>query len=323
MASVTAFKARLAFDGSVGSRPLHPDRLSASTAAAQHGLLNHAQARAAGVQDRARHYRRRTGRYERVLPKVDRIGGAVQSWHQEVVAALLWAGPGSVASHRCAAALWGFDSCPRGPVEITTLRNLRSDDAKHVVIHRYQTLLPDEVETLGDIKLTGVARTLLDLAAVVRSGRLEAAMDSALRRKQVTLPQLRLTLSRNARRGRRGIRAFRRALDLRDHSYVPLHPGLEKKIWRLIEASDLPTPLREYPIIEGGKEIYRIDFAYPDGMLAIEADGWEYHSDRGSWSNDQGRSNVLTVRGWRLLRFTEEDATERPHELIATIFSSL
>jgi very-short-patch-repair endonuclease len=307
----------------VTSQAFHPDRLSASTAAAQHGVLNQTQARAAGVSDRARQYRRRTGRYERVLPKVDRIAGSVQTWHQQVVGALLWAGPASVASHRCAAALWGFDSCPPGSVEITSPRNLRCEIAEHVTIHRYQVLTEDEVETLGDIRLTAPPRTLLDLAAVVRSDRLDAAMDSALRRKQVTLPQLRLTLSRNARRGRRGIQAFRRALDVRDGGYVASHRGLQKKIWRLIEASDLPTPLQEYPVIEGDKEIYRIDFAYPDRMMAIEADGWEFHSDRRSWSNDQGRSNVLTIRGWRLLRFTDQDATETQDDLIAMIFDSL
>lgn len=275
------------------------------------------------MSDRARNYRRRTGRYERVLPTVERIGGAGETWEQQVLAALLWAGDGSAASHRCAAALWTFDSCPPGPVEITTPRNLRSEEAPHVTIHRYSVLLPEEVSTAGGIRLTAPARTLLDLAAVVSSQRLEVAIDSALRHKQVTLPDLRLALSRNARRGRRGVQAFRRALDLRDNSYVAQHSGLEKKVWRLIDRSDLPTPLREYPVIDSGREVYRIDFAYPDRMLAIEADSWEHHSDRISWSKDHGRSNVLTSRGWRVLHFTHEHVVARPDYVIQTIRHSL
>lgn len=319
----TARAAKFELDPTMSTNPLHPDRLCASTAASQHGLLNSAQVKAAGVADGARRHRRKTGRYERVLPKVDRIGGVRDSWEQRVMAALLWAGPGSVASHRCAAAVWGFDSCPPGQVEITTPRHLRSGAAKDIVIHRYQKILPDEIQTVGQVDVTGPARTLLDVAAVVHSVRLEVALDSALRRKQVTVPELRLTLALNASRGRRGVQAFRRALDLRDGSFRPPHQGLERKVWSLIKRSDLPIPLREYPIIEAGRETYRIDFAYPDRMLAIEADGWAHHSDRISWSKDQRRSNVLTTRGWRVLHFTQEDVRNRPQQLIEEIRRSL
>ena len=323
MSPVTPSSFRVRSDSGVGSQSLHPDRICASTAASQYGLLNHAQTQAAGVSAKAVGYRRRTGRYERVLPKVERVGGAADCWEQQVVGALLWAGEGSAASHRCAAGLWRFDSCGRDLVEITTPRNLRSEDGKHVLIHRYSSLLPDEVETIGSIRVTAPARTLLDLAAVVPTDRLEIAMDSALRRKQTTLPELRLALSRNARRGRRGVQAFRRSLDLRDSSYVPPHPGLERKLRALIESSDLPQPLREYPVIQNGKEIYRLDFAYPDRMLAIEADSWEHHSDRISWSKDQGRGNVLTPLGWRVLHFTHEHVTVHPAYVIDTIRKSL
>lgn len=91
----------------------------------------------------------------------------------------------------------------------------------------------------------------------------------------------------------------------------------------MIFSSDLPRPVREYPVIENEREIYRIDLAYPDQMLAIEADSWEHHSDRISWSKDHARSNVLTVRGWRVLRFTYEDAVGRPDYVIEMIKRSL
>ena len=323
MVAATAANDDVRLTDEMSTHARHPDRLCAATAASQHGVLNSTQCRAAGLTDGARQHRRRTGRLEPVLPTVDRIGGATETWEQQVMAALLWAGPGSVASHRCAAALWRFDSCPQGLVEITTPRHLRSAAADHIVIHRYQVLRPDEIDSCGEIQVTAAARTLLDLAAVVSANRLESAMDSGLRRGQVTLPQLRLTLARNARRGRRGVQAFRRALDLRDGSFVALHPGLERRLWKLIGTSGLPLPLREYPVIEGGKQIYRIDFAYPDAMLAIEADGWEHHSDRMSWSRDQGRSNVLTARGWRLLRFTYQDLDQTPDDVVSAIRRSL
>lgn len=176
---------------------------------------------------------------------------------------------------------------------------------------------------MGPLRLTTPPRTLLDLAAVVPRSRLEVAMDSCLRRRLATVEDLQATLDRHARSGRRGVRSFREALSLRSPAYRPPHSALERKLWRLIASSPLPTPVREHPVVEGGREIYRIDFAYPEHMLAIEADGWTYHSDRLAWSSDQVRANVLTVRGWRVLRFTHHDVTNRRGWIIETISRSL
>jgi hypothetical protein len=41
------------------------------------------------------------------------------SWEQRVLAAVLEAGPGAVASHLAAAALWRFEGISRGQVEVT------------------------------------------------------------------------------------------------------------------------------------------------------------------------------------------------------------
>jgi hypothetical protein len=298
------------------------ERLLASTARAQIGLINSRQLRAAGIYPEAQRHRRETGRLEPLLPKILRVGGAPETWKQKLLAVQLWGGPDAFVSHRSAAALWGFDGCPPGgPLEVTSGRCLRSVRAVDVTAHRYTVLYTDEVGELGPFRLTGPARTLLDLAAVVRLDRLEIAMDSALRLKLVSADLLQLTLERHARRGRRGVRAFRAALQARGLGYVPPHAGLERKLARLIGDSDLPPPVREHPIVENGRELYRIDFAYPDRLLAIEADSWRHHSDRISWSGDQVRGNVLAVRGWRLLRFTDHDVTHDPARVLESIGS--
>lgn len=262
------------------------------------------------------------GRLEPLLPKTMRVGGAPETWKQKLLAAQLWGGPDAFVSHRSAAALWKFDGCPpAGPLEVTSGRCLRSVRADDVAAHRYSVLYTDEVSALGPFRLTAPARTLLDLAAVVSLNRLEIAMDSALRLKLVDGKLLQLTLGRHARRGRRGVRAFRAALEQRGLGYIPPHAGLERKLARLIDGSDLPPPVREHPIIEDGRELYRIDFAYPDQMLAIEADSWRHHSDRISWSGDQVRGNVLAVRGWRVLRFTDHHVTHEPGWVLDSIRS--
>lgn len=301
----------------------HPDRLAATTARTQYGVINRRQLQAAGLGTDAIRHRRESGRLEPCLPKTLRIGGAPSSWEQDLSAALLWAGEGAAISHRSAAALWGLDGCRPGVVELTSHRLLRSELAEGLICHRYAALDADEVTTMGPLRLTTPSRTLLDLAAVVPPARLEVALDSSLRRRLTTLENLQTTLYRHARCGRRGVRSFRAVLDQRAPGYLPPHSALERKLARLIVSSPLPSPVRQHPVLEGGREIYRIDFAYPEQMLAIEADGWTYHSDRISWSSDQVRTNILTVRGWRVLRFTHHDVTTRPAWIIESIASAL
>lgn len=53
---------------------------------------------------------------------------------------------------------------------------------------------------------------------------------------------------------------------------------------------------------------YRIDIAIPRSKLAIEVDGWEWHGKhKGDFQRDRERQNLLTLHGWRILRFTAGD----------------
>lgn len=50
---------------------------------------------------------------------------------------------------------------------------------------------------------------------------------------------------------------------------------------------------------------YRLDIALPAKRLAIEVDGWEWHGKhKGDFIRDRERQNLLTLHGWRILRFT-------------------
>ncbi len=68
---------------------------------------------------------------------------------------------------------------------------------------------------------------------------------------------------------------------------------------------------------------YEIDVAFPARRLAVEVDGWAWHSgvDRFRW--DRQRQNALVNAGWRVLRFTWHDFTARPEAVIAEIRAAL
>jgi very-short-patch-repair endonuclease len=65
--------------------------------------------------------------------------------------------------------------------------------------------------------------------------------------------------------------------------------------------------------------IAELDFAHLGLRIAIEVDGRAFHSDRHAFEHDRWRQNALMVGGWLVLRFTWEQLSERPSEVIALI----
>jgi len=70
---------------------------------------------------------------------------------------------------------------------------------------------------------------------------------------------------------------------------------------------------------ESGRVLAEIDFADPRLMIAIEVDGRAFHSDRRSFERDRERQNLLTLRGWVVLRFTWERLVNDPDGVIAEV----
>ncbi|WP_132431543.1 endonuclease domain-containing protein [Pseudonocardia endophytica] len=68
---------------------------------------------------------------------------------------------------------------------------------------------------------------------------------------------------------------------------------------------------------------WEIDLAYPAVRLAIEVDGWAWHSDTTRFRNDRRKGNALVASGWMLLRFTWHDITERPLACVAEVRHAL
>ena len=61
-------------------------------------------------------------------------------------------------------------------------------------------------------------------------------------------------------------------------------------------------PLMTEFLVYGGR--YRIDFAFVPARIAVELDGYEYHSDRDRFTEDRQRDRALQRDGWRVLHFS-------------------
>ena len=132
----------------------------------QHGLAHLRQLREAGATKSAIEEAIRSGELERRLPEVYATAGAPRTWRQDVMAAVLDAGPDAAASHRTGAILLGVaDRTAPKVVEITVPRRLYSR-SPGVIVHRSLDLVADHVTTVDGIRCTGPLRTLVDLGAV-------------------------------------------------------------------------------------------------------------------------------------------------------------
>jgi very-short-patch-repair endonuclease len=100
---------------------------------------------------------------------------------------------------------------------------------------------------------------------------------------------------------------------------APPESVLESKLLRLIRREGLPEPVAQWRVRERGRVVARLDFAYPDHRVAIEADGYRWHGDIGRWQADLARRNALTRLGWLVLHFTWDDIARHPKQVAGTI----
>ena len=280
----------------------------------QQGLLTRQQLLSTGLSPRSIGRRLAIGRLTVVHPGVYRVSGSPDSQEQRVLAACLWSD--GVASHRTAAALWNLDGVVPICLEITTPRRVRSQQIKV-----YRGRLPAEhVTKIGRTPVTTVPRTLFDLGSVADTATVEAAVTDALRRKRTTLTRLRSCLDEAGGKGRPGASVLRSILET--IGMQPVESVLELLL-RLLRRHGLPEPVCQFDIRKGSTLVARVDVAYPELRLAIEADGFRFHSGPGSWERDLARRNELTALGWHVIHVTWADLNERPQRVAEQVRQAL
>ncbi len=85
----------------------------------------------------------------------------------------------------------------------------------------------------------------------------------------------------------------------------------------LFDDAGLPRPTPQYVVYDlSGREIYRLDFAWPELRIAVEYDGYEAHENRAE--KDRLRDHDLRRRGWIVIRATSTDLSE-PSRLLDKI----
>jgi len=251
---------------------------------------------------------------------VYRAAAAPEFWPQSLMAASLWAKGRAVISRQAAAALWEFENYWRTRVELSGLSKLSPPDG--VVYHRVGRLATADVTVRRGIRVTTVARTLVDLAAVVTPRTLERTLDEALRKQMVTLKALRYCIERNGRQGRSGIANLEALMVERYQQHAPDSP-LETDVAALVRESGLPTGITRHLVVEGDQVIAEVDLAWPREKVAVQVHGSSFHRQPRTWENDQHVENQLQLHGWLVVKITARMLAEAPEEVVAYIAEAI
>ena len=270
------------------------------------GVITLAQARSAGLSEHAVRRRVRSGQWRRCGAGVYFADDRPFTLAARIRAAV-WSRGSLAAASGLAAAWWlGLMVTDPGLVEITVPRDSHGRATPGTRLRR-RDLSDDEVVEHRGLRVTAPALTVLEAAA--RSGGGPAVMDSALQRSCLGLADLQRALVRN--RGRHGAAAARKML----HAAAGgARSEAERLVIQLLRAAGIGGWYANYPV---GR--YVVDFAFPRQKVAIEVDGWAFHSDRQAFQNDRTRQNTLSLQGWTVLRFTWLDITAHPQRVLAEI----
>ncbi len=158
----------------------------------------------------------------------------------------------------------------------------------------------NDVMVIHGVKVTTPVRTALDLGCGLTRREALAALDGFLRLHALSPADLRAELPRYYRR--RGVIQLRELVQLAD--YRAESPGESWTRLCLIDAG-LPAPELQWSIVQDGREIFRLDHAYPRARVAIEFDGEEFHDSPEQKARDEARRRWLRDHGWVVIVVTK------------------
>lgn len=286
-------------------------RILREIATREHGVVTRREALAAGVSRPQLRHRLDNGTLLWVHPGVYRLGHVAPSVEATYLAAVRACGDGALLTARAAAYHFGLIRGPAPPPEVTAPTQ-RSVDG--VLTHRARRPIDARDATVWRaIPVTSVARTLVDLAAVLSVDELARVCHEAGVRHRTTPKHVAAALARCPRA--RGATKLRRVI----HGDVPVSLSvLERRFLALLRDAGLPLPVTNRPA--GGR---RVDCRWPEHRLTVELDSYRYHSSRHAWEQDRRREREARARGDDFRRFTYGDVFESPGPMLRELRRAL
>lgn len=283
----------------------------------QGGAIRIDQALEAGMTRNQVNYRLRTGRWSHLVrgSYLIRAMVTVDDHLRAAIAAL----PGAIVSHEAAAERHGLAPVPLGKATVL-VHTQTTHDFPGVTVRRCHDVEGAHITTVDGLPTTTVPRTVVDLAAILPERQVAAVLDNAIVSQTTTVEDVAAVAATVGRSGKPGTQKLRALLGERTGAGMGGTP-LERKGNSLLLEIAAVTPMFEYPI--PWQPDSRFDAAYPEARVAIEWDSRRWHTQVDAFRTDRARDRQAVVHGWKILRFTWEDVTQRPDEVVHTVRQTL
>lgn len=233
------------------------------------------------------------------------------------MAGVLACGSPAVLSHESAAALWGLREIARVTPDVSVPRSRVG--IRGVRAHRTSTLTVVDMTRHQGIPVTGVPRTILDLAGIVARRPLERALDEAAIRYRITPDDVLDAISRAP--FARSSRLLREILDEGRLGCTLTRSELEERFLGLVRRCRLPAPEVNVRLRPGSR--YEVDFVWRHERIAVEVDGRAYHEMARAFERDRARDADLLADGWPVVRYTWAKVTREPRWVEGTLRAAL
>jgi len=280
---------------------------------AQHGLVTRFQSWEAGLTPRQTDHLLTRRLLLPVHRGVFRDPAAPVTLDQRALAAVLASGPGAVASHRLAVAIWGMRNYQCLLAEVTGSGSRRIPG---VFAHR--SARPPEQVVLRSIPVTSTARTVIDVATVVGRPILGIWLEAWLSSKILTLDHLEQQMK--TMKGHAGVSAVRSALVDRTLLHARSDSPPEAALGLLLEGHGLPQLVLHHVVTVPSGSAFELDWSYPNWLIAFEMDGYGVHlRSLDAFEHDRFRRNELEIEGWTILNFTKRQVERKPRTVVGQV----
>jgi len=256
--------------------------------------------------------------WQRLLPGVYLAATGSPTFLQQEMAAILYAGPGSMITGLAAVRQHHI----RGPatelVDVLIPASRKHRDTAFVRVHR-TTRLPNRAWRIGPLRFALPARAVADAARDLTSLReVRAMVADAVQRRTCTVRALGEELSKGPSIGSR---LLREALaDVADGT----RSAAEGDLKDLLAKSGLPMPLFNASIFDAqGTFIATPDAWWPERGVAVEVDSHEWHLSPHDHARTLDRQRRMGKYGIVVLPFTPKQIRTQPAEVLATIRQAL
>jgi hypothetical protein len=297
---------------------MDPDGCALALASKQGGVITRVQATRCGLTPSSIKHRLRLGRWEPVVRSVYRLIDMTDA--HDLIRAAVSVLPDAVVSHEAAAEIHGIRRVRTG-VPAVSVHSRTTHTFPGVAVHRNHDLAPSHIELHGDLPVTTLPRTVIDLASILHVDHVGDVVTDLITEKRLTVETLGDVFDEVACRGKPGSATIRWILETRGTGQDANASALERRGLAVLLDGGLPRPRLECAI--PWDTARRFDACYPVWMIAIEWDSRRWHLREDAFERDRARDRSALLHGWAVYRFTWDDVTTRPDLVVSTIRSAV